>query len=110
MQRDERVFDLDSLVTKQSLPKIRIGGKEVEVHPLNGASLIRLAQLDDDAVKGTDHIRIMYSVAEQLLPSLTQDEVLKMTPEQVAQVCNIAQNKIEQVRKHLEEFEKSDPQ
>lgn len=110
MQRDERIYDLDQIVRGRGLPKVRVHGKEIEVHPLDGASLLLLAQLDEAGPAGVDHIRVMYQVTEQILPELTHDEVLRMTPEQINVVTSIAQNKIEQVRKLLEAFEKSSPQ
>lgn len=80
------IFDLDSLDVPAG--EIVINGRTVEVRHPDGHTfnLVRLLESGDESLPISD----VYDVAHRLLPSLTRDEVDRLTARQVGRVLGIA--------------------
>ena len=64
-------------------------GRWVEVMPLDGASWHALNECAKDG-RAAPEIPVAYKIAAQVLPSLTPDEVMRLTNTQVGEVIGMA--------------------
>jgi hypothetical protein len=86
-----KTVDLDALIDPNL--SVTLKGKTVKVKPIDGACFQLLSRLEG----GEKSVELMYDVAGRCLPSLTETQVLELTPIQVAAVVKLASEGVEEV-------------
>jgi hypothetical protein len=98
------LIDLDSLINPARLPRVKLFGREVVVHPMSGAAAHRVAIVyakpNDD---GTAMLAALLDVAKTSVPDLTSEEVERLSLEQLVAVVQLSRNGVAEVEKMLSE-------
>lgn len=98
------LIDLDSLTNPSRLPRVKLFGREVVVHPLSGAAAHRVAavyaQPDESGVK---MLAALLDIVRTSCPTLTENEVERLSLEQLMAVVQLSRNAVEAVEKMVSE-------
>lgn len=92
------IIDLDSLVNPSRLPRVKLFGREIVVHPLSGTSAHRVASVygtKDES--GALLLEALLEVVRSSCPDLTEDEVRRLSLEQLTAVVQLSRNSVEEV-------------
>lgn len=102
------MIDLDALVNEARLPRARVCGREVTVRPLTAAMAHRVAVVTAKDTTGADTLNVMLELVRQAVPSLTDDEVLRLTVEQIGAIVQLARGQVAEVEQALAEQSKTE--
>jgi len=92
------IIDLDSLVSPSRLPRVKLFGREIVVHPLSGASAHKVAsvyEIRDDS--GAIMLSALLDVVRSSCPDLSDAEVNRLSLEQLTAVVHLSRNSVEEV-------------
>jgi hypothetical protein len=95
------MLDLDALVNPAKLPRVRLFGREVAVHPLTGEGARRIAAAQAVTDNGEAMLGALLDVVRASLPSVTAEEVATLTVEQIAAVVTVARGGVDEVERQL---------
>lgn len=102
------MIDLDALVNEARLPQARVCGREVKVRPLTAAMAHRVAVVTAKDTTGADTLNVMLELVRQAVPSLTDDEVSRLTVEQIGAIVQLARGQVAEVEQALAEQSKTE--
>jgi hypothetical protein len=86
-----KTIDLDALIDPNLSATLK--GKSIPVKAIDGACFQLLSRLEG----GEQSVGLMYEIAGKCLPSLSEAQVLELTPIQVAAVVKLASEGVEEV-------------
>lgn len=90
-------IDLDALVNADRLPKVRLFGREMTVHPLSGAAAHRIAITQDKDETGAGMLGALIDVMAVVLPDVTKAERERLSVEQLTAVLQLARGQVAEV-------------
>lgn len=92
------IIDLDSLVNPSRLPRVKLFGREIVVHPMSGTSAHRVAAVyAKNDTTGVLLLEALLDVVKTSCPDLTEDEVRRLSLEQVTAVVQLSRNAVDEV-------------
>jgi hypothetical protein len=94
-------IDLDALVNPARLPKVRLFGREMTVHPLTGAAAHRIAVVQQDDPSGAGMLAGMLDVVATIVPDLSADERARLTVDQLLAVLQLARGQVSEVEQQI---------
>jgi hypothetical protein len=93
------VVDLDVLF---QVRRVKLGGREIAVKPLDGVSYQKLVELTKEGpIKKGEDLLVMYEVAKRCLPDLSEEEVMGMSAPQIGALIGVAQSTIDDVERTI---------
>lgn len=95
------MIDLDALTNPARLPKVKLFGREMRVHPLTGAAAHKIAVIQQDDPSGAAMLAGMIEVMAIILPDTTADERARLTVDQLLAVLQLARGQVAEVEQQL---------
>lgn len=97
-----KIINLDVLLDER--PRVMLFGQEHVVMPVDGKSYHLLSSLtmDDTSDKNTlEYITALYAIARRCIPTLTDEESERLTPDQIRRIVKVASNNLEEVEEEI---------
>jgi hypothetical protein len=97
------VIDLDALTAPDRLPKVRLFGRVLTVHPLTGSAAHRLAVMQEQDANPSALLGPLLDTLASSVPELTAAERDALTVDQIAALLQLARGQVADVEAMLEQ-------
>ena len=95
------MIDLDALTNPARLPKVKLFGREMAVHPLTGAAAHKIAATQEKDQSGAGMLATLLDILPGILPDVTPDEAVRLSVDQLAAIMQLARGQVAEVEQQI---------